>query len=266
MWRESRHNRRINIGWGSNQGNPDGSRKTQSVSSVIKVWQKCRVTAAMKLMWFVASDKVVWCETRGCQLVSFIWSAGKARLVDWIGMLTCLWAKISLLFTTKVAIPTIISNRQSKTNRSVFDRALVNHVRSASLSNCANRVACSTFAFHRIYFFLVCFRCRVCARGLGEFCLSGKAEQEKLERAAATQNMDRAFTWPCALWVRQVAASSTGPPTWASHCCYCRRRHRSVCCRWEACRHRTTLTSLPTLGWVHPRAVGTCWHQCWATG
>lgn len=85
-------------------------------------------------------------------------------------------------------------------------------------------------------------------------------------RAAATQNMDRAFTWPCALWVRQVAASSTGPPTWASHCCYCRCRHRSVCCRWEACRHKTTLTSLPTLGWVHPRAVGDCWHQFWATG
>lgn len=41
----------------------------------------------------------------------------------------------------------------------------------------------------------------------------GEAEQEKLETAAATQNMDRAFTWPCALWVRQVAASSTGPPT-----------------------------------------------------
>lgn len=60
------------------------------------------------------------------------------------------------------------------------------------------------------------------------------------ERAAATQNMDRAFTWPCALWVRQVAASSTGPPTWASCCCYCRRRHWSVCCRWEAYRRTHT--------------------------
>ena len=54
--------------------------------------------------------------------------------------------------------------------------------------------------------------------------------------------MDRAFTWPCALWVRQVAASSTGPPTWATRCCYCRCRHRSVCCRWEACRHTYTHT------------------------
>lgn len=46
---------------------------------------------------------------------------------------------------------------------------------------------------------------------LGWLCLWEEAEQEKLKRAAATQNMDRAFTWPCALWVRQVAASSTGP-------------------------------------------------------
>lgn len=86
--------------------------------------------------------------------------------------------------------------------------------------------------------------CRVCACGLGGLCLWGEAEQEKLERAAATQNMDRAFTWPCALWVRQVAASSTGPPTWATRCCYCRCRHRSVCCRWEACRHIHTYTHI----------------------
>lgn len=74
--------------------NPDGSRKTPRRSSVIKVWQKCRVTAAMKLMWFGASDKIAKApydvKTRGCQLVSFIGSAGKARLVDCIGMLTCL--------------------------------------------------------------------------------------------------------------------------------------------------------------------------------
>ena len=82
----------------------------------------------------------------------------------------------------------------------------------------------------------------VCACGLGGLCLWGEAEQEKLERAAATQNMDRAFTWPCALWVRQVAASSTGPPTWATRCCYCRCRHRSVRCCWEACRHIHTHT------------------------
>lgn len=84
--------------------------------------------------------------------------------------------------------------------------------------------------------------CRVCAWGFEGLCLWGEAEQEKLERAAATQNMDRAFTWPCALWVRQVAASSTGPPTWATRCCYCRCRHRSVCRRWEACRHIHTHT------------------------
>lgn len=54
--------------------------------------------------------------------------------------------------------------------------------------------------------------------------------------------MDRAFTWPCALWVRQVAASSTGPPTWATRCCYRRCRHRSICCRREACRHIHTHT------------------------
>lgn len=84
----------------------------------------------------------------------------------------------------------------------------------------------------------------VCACGLGGLCLQGEAEQEKLERAAATQNMDRAFTWPCALWVRQVAASSTGPPTWASCCCYRCCRHRSVCCRWEACRYIHTHTHI----------------------
>lgn len=97
------------------------------------------------------------------------------------------------------------------------------------------------------------------------------------ERAAATQNMDRAFTWPCALWVRQVAASSTGPPTWASCCCYCRRRHWSVCCRWEACRrthahtqhthahtaqtahtHRRTGVRLLHSDWPRPRTAGEC--------
>lgn len=62
--------------------------------------------------------------------------------------------------------------------------------------------------------------------------------------------MDRAFTWPCALWVRQVAASSTGPPTWATRCCYRRCRHRSVCCRWEACRHTHTRTYITSCTWM----------------
>lgn len=87
----------------------------------------------------------------------------------------------------------------------------MNRVRLVLLSNCAHEDTGSVFMFYLCFFGLE--RCHVCARGLGEYCLSGKAEQEKLERAAATQNMDRAFTWPCALWVRQVAASSTGPPT-----------------------------------------------------
>lgn len=44
------------------------------------------------------------------------------------------------------------------------------------------------------------FKCVcMCGGGLWGLCLWGEAEQEKLERAAATQNMDRAFTWPCAL-------------------------------------------------------------------
>lgn len=170
---------------------------------------------------------------------------------------------------TRLEVLTRISNCFSTDNQKQIITlcywSLVNRVRLVLLSNCAHEDTASIFMFYLCFFGLE-RRCHVCARGLGEYCLSGKAEQEKLERAAATQNMDRAFTWPCALWVRQVAASSTGPPTWASHCCYCRRRHRSVCCRWEACRHKTTLTSLPTLGWVHPRAVGDCWHQWWATG
>lgn len=131
----------------------------------------------------------------------------------------------------------------------------------------ALKVPCSTCIFELLYFLVarVAQIFAMCTWDSGSFVYQGK-QSRRSWRAAATQNMDRAFTWPCALWVRQVAASSTGPPTWASHCCYCRRRHRSVCCRWEACRHKTTLTSLPTLGWVHPRAVGDCWHHFWATG
>lgn len=41
----------------------------------------------------------------------------------------------------------------------------MNHVRSASLSNCANKVACQTFIFYLIVF--VCFRCeRTWTRGV----------------------------------------------------------------------------------------------------
>lgn len=180
------------------------------------------------------------------------------------GMLTYSWKNLSAFYNK---VSNISDNYIETANhyKILIDLSSVNYVRLAFLSNYTHS--------HLLYMYIltiVFFGCESSSDfcpvhvDSGSIVYQGK-QSRRSWRAAATQNMDRAFTWPCALWVRQVAASSTGPPTWASHCCYCRRRHRSVCCRWEACRHKTTLTSLPTLGWVHPRAVGDCWHQFWAT-
>ncbi len=71
----------------------------------------------------------------------------------------------------------------------------------------------------------------VCERGQRRLELRAAWREQQSHRSMA-----RAFTWPCALRVCCIAASSTGPPTWAARCRHCCRRcYWTIRCCREAC-------------------------------